>query len=48
MSISTSVLSDLLHAQPQLRLNIFQGFLMALSHAMEDQVLAAAAEQPPY
>jgi DICT domain-containing protein/signal transduction histidine kinase len=47
MSISTSVLSDLLHAQPQLRPQIyFKASLMALSHAMEDQVLAAAAEQP--
>lgn len=47
MSISTSVLSDLLHAQPQLRSQIyFKASLMALSHAMEDQVLAASSEQP--
>lgn len=47
MSISTSVLSDLLHAQPQLRSQIYyKASLMALSHAMEDQVLAASSEQP--
>ena len=47
MSISTSVLSDLLHAQPQLRSQIyFKASLTALSHAMEDQVLAASSEQP--
>jgi len=47
MSISTSVLSDLLKALPQLRPQIyFKASLTALSHAMEDQVLAADSEQP--
>lgn len=47
MSISTSVLSDLLQALPQLRPQIyFKASLTALSHAMEDQVLAASSEQP--
>lgn len=41
MSISTSVLEDLLRAQPRLRPQIyFKPSLTALSHAMEDQVLA--------
>lgn len=47
MSISTSVLSDLLQNLPQLRSQIyFKASLIALSHAMEDQVLAADSEQP--
>ncbi len=47
MSISTSVLSDLLQDLPQLRSQIyFKASLTALSHAMEDQVLAADSEQP--
>ncbi|MEL6165940.1 MAG: DICT sensory domain-containing protein, partial [Cyanobacteria bacterium J06628_3] len=47
MSISTSVLSDLLQALPYLRPQIyFKASLTALSHAMEDQVLAATMEQP--
>lgn len=47
MSISTSVLSDLLQAVPQLRPQIyFKASLTALSHAMEDQVLANPSEQP--
>ena len=47
MSISTSILSDLLQAIPQLRPQIyFKASLTALSHAMEDQVLAASSEQP--
>ncbi len=47
MSISTSVLSDLLQAVPQLRSQIyFKASLIALSHAMEDQVLASTSEQP--
>lgn len=46
MSISTSVLSGLLQAVPQLRSQIyFKASLTALSHAMEDQVLASS-EQP--
>ena len=46
MSNSTSVLSDLLQALPQLRTQIyFKVSLTALSHAMEDQVLASS-EQP--
>jgi DICT domain-containing protein/signal transduction histidine kinase len=41
MSIPTSVLEDLLQALPQLRSQIyFKSSLTALSHAMEDQVLA--------
>ncbi len=41
MSISSSVLTDLLQAQPHLRAQIyFKSSLAALSHAMEDQVLA--------
>ncbi|AFY55102.1 putative sensor protein/domain protein [Rivularia sp. PCC 7116] len=47
MSISTSVLSDLLQALTYLRPQIyFKASLTALSHAMEDQVLAATMEQP--
>ena len=47
MTISTSVLSDLVQALPQLRPQIdFKASLTALSHAMEDQVLAASSEQP--
>jgi DICT domain-containing protein/signal transduction histidine kinase len=48
MSISTvSVLSDLLNAIPQLRPQLyFKASLTALSHAMEDQVLAATTDQP--
>ena len=43
MSISTSLLEDLLRAQPQLRPQIyFKPSLTALSHAMEDQVLAGS------
>lgn len=46
-SISTSVLSDLLQALPNLRPQLyFKASLTALSHAMEDQVLAATLEQP--
>jgi len=46
-SISTSVLSDLLQALPHLRPQLyFKASLTALSHAMEDQVLAATLEQP--
>jgi DICT domain-containing protein len=47
MSISTSVLSDLLKELPQLQSQIyFKASLTALSHAMEDQVLAFSTEQP--
>lgn len=48
MSISTvSVLSDLLNAIPQLRPQLyFKASLTALSHAMEDRVLAATTERP--
>ncbi|MBD2664872.1 DICT sensory domain-containing protein [Richelia sinica] len=47
MSISTSVLSDLLKSLPHLRPQLyFKASLTALSHAMEDQVLAATLEQP--
>jgi DICT domain-containing protein/nitrogen-specific signal transduction histidine kinase len=47
MSIKTSVLSELLQAVPQLRAQIyFKSSLTALSHAMEDQVLAATTENP--
>ena len=46
MSNFTSVLSELLQTLPQLRLKIyFKASLTALSHAMEDQVLASS-EQP--
>ncbi|WP_026104388.1 DICT sensory domain-containing protein [Anabaena sp. PCC 7108] len=47
MSISTSVLSDLLQSLPYLRTQLyFKASLTALSHAMEDQVLAATLSQP--
>ncbi|BAY13322.1 DICT sensory domain-containing protein [Calothrix sp. NIES-2098] len=47
MSISTSVLSDLLQFLPYLRPQLyFKASLTALSHAMEDQVLAATLVQP--
>jgi DICT domain-containing protein/signal transduction histidine kinase len=43
MSIPTSVLEELLHALPLLRTQIyFKSSLTALSHAMEDQVLAGS------
>jgi len=46
MIITTSVLADLLQDQPQLRPQIyFKSSLTALSHAMEDQVLAGS-DQP--
>lgn len=46
MSNSTSVLEELLQAQPQLRPQIyFKPSLTALSHAIEDQVLAGS-DQP--
>ncbi|MCM0594176.1 MAG: DICT sensory domain-containing protein [Gloeotrichia echinulata IR180] len=47
MSIPISVLSDLLQSLPYLRPQLyFKASLTALSHAMEDQVLAATLEQP--
>ncbi|KJH70520.1 DICT sensory domain-containing protein [Aliterella atlantica] len=48
MSISTvSVLSDLLEALPHLRPQLyFKASLTALSHAMEDQVLASNSDRP--
>jgi DICT domain-containing protein/signal transduction histidine kinase len=47
MSISISVLSDLLKSLPYLRPQLyFKASLTALSHAMEDQVLAATLFQP--
>ncbi len=47
MSISISVLSQLLQALPHLRPQLyFKASLTALSHAMEDQILAATLEQP--
>ncbi|WP_413200259.1 DICT sensory domain-containing protein [Nostoc piscinale] len=47
MSISTSVLSDLLQSIPYLRPQLyFKASLTALSHAMEDQVLAATLDRP--
>mgnify|MGYP002629293911 FL=1 len=47
MSISTSVLSDLLESLPHLRPQLyFKTSLTALSHAMEDQVLAANLDRP--
>jgi DICT domain-containing protein/signal transduction histidine kinase len=46
MIISTSLLQELLEAQPQLRSQMyFKSSLTALSHAMEDQVLAGT-DQP--
>lgn len=48
MSIQTSVLEDLLDRSPQLRPQIyFKSSLTALSHAMEDQVLAVGGPKPP-
>ncbi len=45
MSIQTSVLTELLQDQPQLRPQMyFKSSLTALSHAMEDQVLAGLDE----
>ncbi|PSB67500.1 histidine kinase [filamentous cyanobacterium CCP1] len=45
MSIQTSILEDLLHRSPQLRPQLyFKSSLTALSHAMEDQVLAGGAQ----
>lgn len=45
MSISTSVLEELLQALPHLRPQIyFKASLTALSHAMEDQVLAGKSQ----
>lgn len=47
MIISTSLLQTLLDAQPQLRPQIyFKSSLTALSHAMEDQVLASTDDVP--
>ncbi|QSJ17569.1 GAF domain-containing protein [Nostoc sp. UHCC 0702] len=47
MSISTSVLSELLQSITYLRPQLyFKASLTALSHAMEDQVLAATLDQP--
>ncbi|WP_088892688.1 DICT sensory domain-containing protein [Leptolyngbya ohadii] len=44
MSLQTSVLEELLQIAPQLRLQLyFKSSLTALSHAMEDQVLAGGA-----
>jgi DICT domain-containing protein/signal transduction histidine kinase len=48
MSIQTSVLDELLKQSPQLRPQLyFKSSLTALSHAMEDQVLAGGADQSP-
>ncbi|MBA3923768.1 MAG: histidine kinase, partial [Nostocaceae cyanobacterium] len=47
MSILTSVLYDLQQALPYLRPQLyFKASLTALSHAMEDQVLASSLGQP--
>ncbi|HBB30446.1 MAG TPA: histidine kinase [Cyanobacteria bacterium UBA8803] len=47
MIIKTSVLASLLQAMPQLRPQVyFKASLTALSHAMEDLVLAGAEAQP--
>ncbi|TAE58576.1 MAG: GAF domain-containing protein [Nostocales cyanobacterium] len=47
MSISTSVLSDLLQSLTYLRTQLyFKASLTALSHAMEDQVLATSLDEP--
>lgn len=47
MIIRTSLLQDLLQAQPHLRPQMyFKSSLTALSHAMEDQVLAGGADRP--
>ncbi len=51
MSVSTSILEDLLQAIPHLRSQIyFKSSLTALSHAMEDRILAGppvASQMPP-
>ena len=48
MSIQTSVLDELLKRSPHLRPQLyFKSSLTALSHAMEDQVLAGGAAQSP-
>lgn len=47
MKLSTSVLEDLLRALPQARPQLyFKSSLTALSHAMEDLVLAGSGDQP--
>lgn len=47
MIIATSLLKELLEALPQLRTQMyFKSSLTALSHAMEDQVLAGTEESP--
>ncbi|MGB7414091.1 MAG: DICT sensory domain-containing protein, partial [Thermosynechococcaceae cyanobacterium] len=47
MIIATSLLQTLLDAQPQLRSQLyFKSSLTALSHAMEDQVLASTDDRP--
>lgn len=47
MSIQTSILEELLQSSPQLRPQIyFKSSLTALSHAMEDQVLAGGSQPP--
>ncbi|HEY9628748.1 MAG TPA: DICT sensory domain-containing protein [Coleofasciculaceae cyanobacterium] len=47
MSIQASVLEELLKSSPQLRPQLyFKASLTALSHAMEDQVLAAGVRMP--
>ncbi|HEY9659306.1 MAG TPA: DICT sensory domain-containing protein, partial [Allocoleopsis sp.] len=48
MSTDASVLEELLHRSPELRPQLyFKASLTALSHAMEDQVLAGAGAQSP-
>src|SRR3712207_4022518 len=47
MSLPTSVLEELLQNAPQLRPQLyFKSSLTALSHAMEDQVLAGGTDSP--
>lgn len=47
MGIQTSVLEELLQSSPQLRPQLyFKSSLTALSHAMEDQVLAGGSQPP--
>jgi DICT domain-containing protein/signal transduction histidine kinase len=47
MSIQTSILEELLQSSPQLRPQLyFKSSLTALSHAMEDQVLAGGSQPP--
>lgn len=47
MSIQTSILEALLQSSPQLRSQLyFKSSLTALSHAMEDQVLASESQRP--